>query len=57
MKVFDVLGREVATLVNDNLQPGDYEVTFDATGFPSGVYYYRLTAGGFTRVRKMVLVR
>jgi len=57
LKVFDVLGREVATLVNDNLQPGDYEVTFDATGLPSGVYYYRLTAGGFTRVRKMVLVR
>jgi len=57
LKVFDVLGREVATLVNDNLQPGNYEVTFDATGLPSGVYYYRLTAGGFTRVRKMVLVR
>jgi N-acetylmuramoyl-L-alanine amidase len=57
LKVFDVLGREVATLVNENLQPGNYEVTFDATGLPSGVYYYRLTAGGFSSVRKMVLLR
>jgi hypothetical protein len=57
LKVFDVLGREVATLVNENLQPGNYEVTFDAAGLPSGVYYYRLTAGGFSSVRKMVLLR
>ncbi len=57
LKVYDVLGREVATLVNEVKQPGEYSVVFDGTNLPSGVYFYRLTAGGFTRVRKMVLVR
>jgi hypothetical protein len=43
LMVFDLLGREVATLVNDNLQPGSYEVTFNAEGLASGVYFYRLS--------------
>ncbi len=57
LKVYTVLGKEVATLVNENLQPGDYDVTFDATGLPSGVYYARLIAGDFVGTKKMMLIR
>ena len=57
MKVFDILGKEVATLVNESLQPGTYEVTFDAASLSSGVYFYKITAGDFSAIRKMVLVR
>jgi hypothetical protein len=57
LKVYDMLGREVATLVNENLPPGRYEVTFDAGGLASGVYYYRLVAGDFTETKRMVLMR
>jgi hypothetical protein len=57
MKVFDVLGREVATLVNEVKQPGEYSVVFDGTNLPSGVYYYRLSSGNFTQTRKMILIR
>ena len=57
LKVFDVLGREVRTLVNENLQPGNYEVTFDAAGLASGVYFYTLRAGGFVQTKRMVLLR
>jgi hypothetical protein len=57
LKVYDVLGQEVATLVNENLQPGSYEVTFDATGLASGVYYYRLRSGEFTQTKRMMLAK
>jgi len=57
LKVYDLLGREVATLVNENLPPGSYEVTFDASGLASGVYFYRLRAGEFTETRRMMLLR
>ncbi len=62
LRVYDILGREVATLVNEVKQPGTYRVEFsasggDASGLASGSYFYRLTASGFTEVRKMVLVR
>lgn len=57
LKVFDVLGREVATLVNDNLSAGNYEVNFDATGLSSGVYFYKLQTGGFIETKKMILLR
>jgi len=40
LKIIDLLGREVATLVNEEMRPGSYEVTWDASGFPSGVYFY-----------------
>ncbi len=57
LKVFDVLGREMATLVNEPKQPGTYKVTWDARQFPTGVYLYRMNAGSFVETRKMVLVR
>jgi gluconolactonase len=55
--VYDVLGREINVLVNENKQPGSYQVTFDATGLGSGVYIYRLMAGSFAQCRTMVLVK
>jgi hypothetical protein len=57
LKVFDVLGREVATLVNEAKPPGEYSVTFDASNLPSGMYYYRFSSGNFTQTRKMILMR
>ena len=55
--VFDVLGQEIMTLVDRQMPAGEHRVTFDATGLPSGVYYYRLTAGAFMETNHMVLVR
>ncbi|WKZ69487.1 MAG: T9SS type A sorting domain-containing protein [Melioribacteraceae bacterium] len=55
--VYDILGREIKTLFNKSMQPGEYEVEFDATGLPSGVYFYRLNSGSFSQTRKMVLLR
>ena len=57
LKVYDVQGREVETLVNERLKPGKYESTFDASRLTSGVYFYKLTAGEFTETRKMLLVK
>jgi photosystem II stability/assembly factor-like uncharacterized protein len=55
--IFDVLGREVAVLVNESLSPGTYEAEWDGTNYPSGVYFYKLIASEFTETRKMVLVK
>jgi hypothetical protein len=57
LKVFDVLGREVARIVNEERQPGEYTERWDASGMPSGVYYYRLRAGAYSETRRMLLVR
>jgi hypothetical protein len=57
LKVFDVLGREVATLVNRIEQPGYKSVGFNASDLASGVYYYRLQAGNFVETKKFVLIR
>ncbi|MCX6159753.1 MAG: C25 family cysteine peptidase [Ignavibacteriae bacterium] len=57
MKVFDILGREVAVLVNDNLKPGYYSVDFDGSNFASGVYFYKLEAGVFSDVKRFILVK
>ncbi len=57
LKVYDMLGREVATLVNKKQSPGKYSVQFDASGLPSGVYFYTLRAGDFVQTRKMVLLK
>jgi hypothetical protein len=57
LSVYDLLGRRVATLVDDTRGPGVYSVSFDASNLASGTYLYRLTAGRFTAVRRMVLVK
>lgn len=57
LKVFDVVGREVRTLVNENKPAGTYSVTFDGSNLPSGIYIYRLQAGGYVETKKMSLVR
>ena len=57
LSVFDMLGREVSVLVNERRDAGVHEVKFDASGFSSGVYFYRLRAGDFVETRKLVLVR
>jgi photosystem II stability/assembly factor-like uncharacterized protein len=57
LRVFDVLGREVATLVNEEMRPGSHERTFDGSGLASGMYFYRLHAGGFVQSRKMILTK
>jgi hypothetical protein len=57
LKVYDVLGREVTTLVNEVKQPGMYTVQWDGSGLASGVYIYRLTAGSYTSTKKALLLK
>jgi len=57
LAVYDVLGREVATLVNELKMPGEYSVEFDGAGLPTGMYFYRLSASGFSTTRKMILAK
>ena len=57
LKVYDVLGKEVATLFDGVRPPGSYTVRFDGTGLSSGVYLYRLQSGGMVVTRKLVIVR
>jgi hypothetical protein len=57
LKIFDVLGNEVATLVNEQKPTGYYEVNWDASSMGSGVYFYRLYAGSFVQTRKMILMK
>ena len=57
LKVFDVAGREVITLVNENLEAGNYEIRFDTGELSSGIYFYTLTAGDYKKTRKMILLR
>jgi photosystem II stability/assembly factor-like uncharacterized protein len=57
LTIYDLLGRDVATLVNEQLKPGTYEIEWDGTNYPSGVYFYRLIAGDFNEVKRMVLLK
>ncbi len=57
LKVYDILGREIATLVNEEKTAGNYKVTFDAKNLASGIYFYRLKAGNYLSVKKMILLR
>lgn len=57
LKIFDIAGREVANLLNKSQIKGQHTVSFEARNLPSGVYFYELTAGGHTRVKKMLLIR
>ncbi len=55
--MYDLLGREVALLVDERKAPGSYSVEFNASRLASGVYLYRLSAGSFVQTRKMILTR
>jgi hypothetical protein len=57
LNVFNILGKEVATLVNKKQSPGNYQVEFDGSNLPSGVYFYRLIVGNFLDTKKMILLR
>jgi len=57
LKIYNVLGNEVATLVNEVQSAGNYEITFNASSLSSGTYFYRLSAGSFSEVKKMILVK
>ena len=57
LKVYNVLGKETATLVNEERPAGNYEVEFEASSLPSGVYFYQLRAGSFIQTKKMILLR
>ena len=57
ISVYDVLGNQVATLVNEEKPAGNYKLEFDATGLKSGVYFYKLQAGNFIQTKKMVLMK
>jgi hypothetical protein len=57
LKIFDVVGREVATLVSQELSAGNYKQQWNANGMPSGVYFYRLQSGSFTETKKLILLK
>lgn len=57
LKVYDVLGNEIATLVNEEKQSGTYEIGFNAAGLSSGIYFYQLQAGSFIQTRKMIYLK
>jgi hypothetical protein len=55
--IYDILGREVTTLINEKLQPGSYKADWDASNYPSGIYFYTLSTENFTDTKKMVLIK
>ena len=57
LKVYDILGREVRTLVNSNQTAGEQSVAFNTSDLPSGIYTYRITAGTFSSIKRMMLVK
>jgi hypothetical protein len=57
IKVYDVLGNEVVTLVNEEKPAGEYEIEFNVTDLPSGIYFYKLKAGNFVETKKMILLK
>jgi hypothetical protein len=57
LKVYDVLGNEVVTLVDEYKYPGSYEINFDASNLSSGVYFYRLQAGNYIQTKSMMIIK
>jgi len=57
LAIYDLLGREVAVIVNESLFPGSYEVTFSAPQLSSGVYFYQLTSGTFRDIKRMTMIK
>ncbi|HJY63004.1 MAG TPA: S8/S53 family peptidase [Ignavibacteria bacterium] len=57
LNIYDILGREVQSLVNEELKPGAYEISFNASNLSSGIYFYKITSGIYTDVKKMMIVK
>ena len=57
IKIYDILGKEISTLVNERKPAGNYEVEFNASQLPSGIYFYQLTAGSFVQTKKMIVTK
>jgi hypothetical protein len=57
LKVYDVLGNEIVRLVNEEKPAGEYQVEFDGSNLPSGVYFYQLKTGSFIQTKKMILLK
>jgi hypothetical protein len=57
LQIYDLLGREVATLINEKLSPGTYEVEFDGSNYSSGIYFYKLETETFSETKRMVLIK
>ena len=57
IRIYDVLGNEVLTIINEKKSPGVYSESFNASNLSSGVYFYKIEAGSFTDVKKMVLIK
>ncbi len=57
LKIYDVLGSEIATLVNEEKAPGNYEVVFNGANLPSGIYFYKMSCGNFSETKKLVLMK
>ncbi len=57
MTLYDILGREVAVLINEVKNPGTYELSFDGSNYSSGIYFYQLKTGDFEETKKLVLLK
>jgi hypothetical protein len=57
LKIYDIVGKEVETLINKEMSPGNYSIDFNATKLSSGIYFYKLTSANFTQTKKMILVK
>jgi len=57
LKIYDILGNQIATLVNEEKPAGSYEVNFDASGISSGIYFYKINSGNYSEVKKMVFIK
>ena len=57
LKIYDVLGNEVVSLVNEKQNSGSYNIEFDGTNLPSGIYFYKITSGKYSAVKRMVLIK
>jgi len=57
IKIYDICGREVYTLINEHIESGYYSTVFDASNLASGVYYYRMISGNYSKTEKLLLVK
>ena len=57
LKIYNVLGKEITTLVNEEKLPGNYKVEFNGSNLSSGIYFYRIRAGNFTATKKLVILK